>query len=204
MIYSDEFDHFWAAYGSDDRMDVTSKGSKRKAFEAWTKACKKWSVEERLSEPDEKRFAETVLHGYSLHANNRRNARRVPNKFVPPLPMMATYLNQFRFEAEVTEGSGDLRYQASSSSRACSCGGEFFGVDPYGKPQCRACHIEEWKTAIKRSIDPLIMKWRPQFMLDRYPKQADETWAAWSARTAKQILRDAPPTSPLGAIKKTG
>ena len=202
MTYSDDFDYFWQVYGADDRMDVTAKGSKRKAFEAWNKACKKWSAEERLSEPDEKRFSLAVLHGYSIHATNRRNARRVPNKFVPPLPMVSTYLNQFRFEAEVGEGSGDLRKQAAAASRMCACGGEYFGIDEHGKPQCKACHIAEWKERIKRSTDIAVMRWRPQFMLDRYPKGDKESWPQWSARVAKTIIREAPASSPLSVIKK--
>lgn len=197
MIYSPQFDEFWSRYGADDRMDVTAKGPKRKAFEAWQKACKKWCAEEKLPEQDETKFSQAVAHGYALHANNRRNARRVPGKFVPPLPMVSTYLNQFRFEAEVNEGSGDLKRQHGAASRVCKCGGEYFGLDEHGKPQCRACHIEEWKERVKRSTDLTVMKWRPQFMVDRYPKQDGETWPQWSARVAKQIIRDAPSTSPL-------
>lgn len=203
MIYSTQFETFWNRYGQDDRMDVTSKGSKRKAFDAWQKASKKWCKEEGI-EQDEDKFAQAVAHGYSLHANNRRNAKRVPNKFVPPLPMVSTYLNQFRFEAEVGEGSGDLRQQANKAAMVCKCGGEFFGLDEHGKPQCRPCHIEEWKEKIKRSTDMTIMRWRPQFMRDRYPKQDGESWPEWSARIAKQIIRDAPSTSPLKWTPQAG
>ena len=204
MQYSERFETFWQTYGSDDRMDVTSKGSKRKAYESWQKACKKWSAEERLPEPDENRFADTVHHGYSLHSKNRRNAKRVPGKFVSPLPHMTTYLNQFRFESEVNEGSGDLIRQAQTAGKSCACGGDFFGLDEHGKPQCRSCHIAEWKERVKRSTDITVMRWRPQYMLERYPKEADESWPAWSARVAKQIVREAPATSPLRALKRTG
>lgn len=196
MVYSEAFEAFWGLYGQDERMDVTAKGSKRKAFESWQKACKKWCREEGVP-VDEAKFSAAVRHGYALHANNRRNARRVPNKFVAPLPMVSTYLNQFRFEAEVREGSGDLKRQESAAGMKCKCGGEFFGVDGFGRPQCRTCHIEEWKETTKRSTDMTIMKWRPQFMRDRYPKQDGESWAQWSARVAKEIIRDAPSTSPL-------
>ena len=196
MNYSPAFDDFWALYGQDERMDVTAKGSKRKAFEAWQKACRKWCREEGIAE-DEAKFSQTVRHGYGLHANNRRNARRVPNKFVPPLPMVSTYLNQFRFEAEVREGSGDLKRQEAAASAVCKCGQDAIGIDGFGKPQCRDCHIAEWKESVKRSTDVTIMKWRPQFMRDRYPRLDGESWPQWSARVAKQIIRDAPSTSPL-------
>lgn len=197
MIYSPQFEEFWGRYGADERMDVSAKGGKRKAFEAWQKACKTWCKDEGMPEQDETKFAQAVCHGYALHANNRRNARRVPNKFVAPLPHVSTYLNQFRFEAEVNEGSGDLKRQQSAANQACKCGGKFFGVDEHGKPQCRECHIEEWKERVKRSTDITIMKWRPAYMQDRYPKKEGETWPQWSARVAKEIIRHAPSTSPL-------
>jgi hypothetical protein len=118
-------------------MEPTAKGSKRKALEAWQKAEKKWAKEEKVTDDIERRFAETVSHGYSILAQNRRTARRVPNKFVAPLPHLSTYLNQFRFEAEVFESSSELRKQAEP--HACKCGGKFYGQDKHGKPICKAC-----------------------------------------------------------------
>lgn len=195
MNYTKHFDDFWARYGSDDHMDVSAKGSKRKAFEAWEKACKKWAKEEKVDSEPELKFAQAVNHGYGIHAQNRRTARRVPNKFVAPLPHVSTYLNQFRFEAEVHEGSGELKRQ--SSAEQCKCGGEYYGRDKYGKAICKPCHTAEWYEEVKTSQNPVIQRWRPLNMLERYPRGDEESWPAWSARVAKQIVRDAPASSPL-------
>jgi len=197
MDYPKDFDEFWARYGSDDRMEPTAKGSKRKALEAWQKAQTKWAKEEKVTDDIERLFAETVSHGYSILAQNRRTARRTPNKFVAPLPHLSTYLNQFRFEAEVSEGSGELKRQATEDSRLCKCGGKFFGVDAYAKPQCQKCHIAEWTAAIRTSTDEVVQKWRPSNMLQEYPKEEGESWASWSSRVAKKIARNAPASSPL-------
>ena len=195
MDYPSWFEEFWCRYGSDDKMEPTAKGSKRKALEAWQKAEKKWAKEEKITDDIERRFAETVAHGYSILAQNRRAARRVPNKFVAPLPHLSTYINQFRFEAEVSESSSDLRKQAEP--HACKCGGKFYGQDKYGKPICKACHTAEWYDEVKHSPSQTVQRWRPQNMLERYPRTDGESWPAWSARVAKAIVRDAPSTSPL-------
>ena len=195
MDYPSWFEEFWCRYGSDDKMEPTAKGSKRKALEAWQKAQTKWAKEEKVTDDIERRFAENVSHGYSILAQNRRTARRIPNKFVAPLPHLSTYLNQFRFEAEVSESSSELRKQYEP--QGCRCGGKFYGRNEQGHPVCKACHLAQWYADIKTSTDATVQRWRPQNMLERYPKQSEESWPQWSARVAKQIVRDAPDKSPL-------
>jgi len=192
MNYSQSFEAFWSRYGADEGLDAQSKGSKREAARSWEKACKKWLSEEGKQTEDE--FLSAVLHGYGLNARNRKAALKA-KQFVPRLPHMTTYLNQFRFEAEFNQPTSELLEEGRRRETICSCGEPAIGRSESGNWVCRKCDIEIWKHERRNTTVEALRKWLPSEMLKRWPRAEGETWHAWHMRVYKQIIAQAKPTS---------
>lgn len=175
MNYSDHFESFWQRYGQDESMSVTAKGSKFKAYESWDKIGKKWASREHR-EYNETEFAQTVWRGYEAQKANRR-AMRSTKAFVPPLPMVTTYLNQFRFETEFDKPTGEMRRQAQhANAQACDspgCGEQVIGRSEKGGWICKTHDLKLWWDLNR---DAFKERHRAN------PRQPGESWREWSWR----------------------
>lgn len=191
--YSDLFDSFWHRYGSGDPdFDGADKGPKTKAYEAWLKAIKRTQM-------DETAFSDMVGHNYSIDANNRRIARK-SNKWKARLPMLATWLNQDRWSMDVAQPASSYAEQ-EKPAKACGCGKEAFGRSEDGGWICKACHLQLWYDDLRKTTDPVLVKWTPRMMQDRYPRLSGETWVDWSRRVSSEIIRTARPGTALGGMR---
>ena len=170
MEYSDRFSNFWAKYSANN------KGPKRKAYETWNKVCKAWCKEEKLDSTDEIAFSQHVARGYDAVSRNR-DAQHKARQFVPVLPHVTTWLNQYRFEEEFETSTGELKRQAVE--RVCDCGStDVFGRNADMGWTCRECDIVEWKAGNTYmgyipTLEPLVKQ---------YPRQTGEDWRHWSIR----------------------
>lgn len=204
MHYSESFESFWAAYGQEEGLQAGEKGGKREAYKAWDKALHRWVSEEKFSGPDaEGAFARYVAVGHGINMRNRKALHRA-KRFVPRLPMVATYLNQFRFEAELDVATSEIvDGQPAKPVRTCArCSEAMVGLDEQWKPVCKTHDLEDWYDRIRKSTDERIIRWSPRFMAQRYPRQTGESWKDWSRRVAAEIVRQAKPGSPLSALQK--
>lgn len=183
MTYSELFEAFWHRYGSGDPdFDATQKGPKTKANEAWKKAVKRIGGTEESA-------AQTITHGYSLLAQNRKNARHA-KKWVARLPMLTTWLNQDRWSMDVDAPSSSYA-EEERKEKKCACGGDFYGRSETGGIICKKCHLQEWYEAVKKTTDTVLVRWTPRMMQERYPRTDGESWVDWSRRVSKQIIREA-------------
>lgn len=202
MNYSDPFLNFWSWYGEGE-MNATLKGSKLEAAKSYEKAFKRWAKETESEDKSMEAFGKEIRHGYLIHEKNRKNARK-SNAFVPRLKNASTWLNQACWEHDVVRPSGDYLQDAKEAQTAskCACGGEPIGrtADLSGWI-CRACYQKEWVDEIRKTTDMARIKWTPRNMLGDHPKQEGESWAQWSMRVARQIVRQAPANSPLKALQ---
>lgn len=189
MKYSEHFERFWEAYGQDEGLDAQSKGSKREGYKSWEKACKRWLSEENQTE--EHAFCQAVMHGHMLNGRNRKAALKA-RQFVPRLPHVTTYLNQFRFEAEFNTPTSELAEEGRKRESVCSCGEPAFGRSESGNWICRACDLENWKHERRNTTDPAIRKWLPSEMVKTWPREPGESWWQWSMRVRKEIIKRAP------------
>ena len=204
MNYSEQFESFWHSYGSEEGLQVGEKGGKREAYKAWDKALHRWAAEEKKSGAGvEAEFARHFAVGHGINMRNRKALNRA-KRFVPRLPMVSTYLNQFRFEAELDVATGDIvDGQPAKAGRTCArCDERMIGLDEQWKPVCKAHDLEDWYDRIRKSTDAKVIKWSPRFMVQRYPKEASESWSDWSRRVASQIIREARPGSPLSSLSR--
>ena len=204
MNYSEQFESFWHSYGSEEGLQVGEKGGKREAYKAWDKALHRWAAEEKKSGAGvEAEFARHVAVGHGINMRNRKALNRA-KRFVPRLPMVSTYLNQFRFEAELDVATGDIVDGSPAKAVwACArCDQPAIGRTEQGDRVCKAHDLEDWYDRIRKSTDAKVIKWSPRFMVQRYPKDVGESWADWSRRVATQIIREARSGSPLSSLSR--
>lgn len=204
MNYSEQFESFWAGYGQEEGLQAGEKGGKREAYKAWDKALHRWAAEEKKSGPGvEAEFARHVAVGHNINMRNRKALHRA-KRFVPRLPMVATYLNQFRFEAELDVATGDIvDGQPAKAGRTCArCSEAMIGLDEQWKPVCKAHDLEDWYERIRKSTDERVIRWSPRSMVQRYPRAAGEAWKDWSRRVSSEIARQAKHGSALGALRQ--
>jgi len=203
MNYSEQFDSFWHSYGTEEGLQAGEKGGKREAYKAWDKALHRWAAEEGKSGAGvEAEFARHVAVGHGINMRNRKALHR-SKRFVPRLPMVSTYLNQFRFEAELDTASADIvDGQPAKVARTCGrCDQPMIGLDARWQPVCKAHDLEDWYERVRTTDDPVVQRWRPAQMVQRYPRESGEGWADWSRRTMAAIIRDAPAHSPLRKLR---
>ena len=193
MNYSELFEAFWHRYGSGDpEFDATQKGPKTKAHDAWKKACKRIGGTEESA-------AQTITHGYSLLAQNRKNARHA-KKWVSRLPMLTTWLNQDRWSMDV-EAPSSSYVEEEKQERLCGCGSPAFGRGEDGGWICKPCHLQLWYEETRKSTNPVIIRWQWSRILERYEKEEGESRTDYARRVAMTILRNARPGTALGGMR---
>ena len=172
MQYSELFDSFWTKYGLEEQISNVRKGPKRKAAEAWSKRLKEWVQENPGC--DEQAFAQHVWRGLESQKANRR-ALRGAGKFVPELPMVTTWLNQWRFEIEQDTPTSELRRMAaiSMSCHVDGCRDAVIGRSFHGKGICKKHDLEDWAEQNRDSF---------RRRLQSNPRLPGESWRDWSMR----------------------
>ena len=185
MTYSEWFDSFWVKYGAEEAVGNAQKGSKRKAYDSWLKRLKEWQKENEGG--DEQGFAQHVWRGLDAQRANRR-AMKSAKKFVAELPMVVTWLNQYRFEMEQDTPTSEIKRQALHV-RQCyvaGCPDETIGRSYTNEHICRRHELAEWAA---RNRDAFKLR------LQSFPRLPGESWRDWSMRDlertdlGKAILR---------------
>ena len=190
------FDNFWEIFGRDE--NLTQKGSRREAAKAWEKISHAWCKEAKVEYSD-MAFSQHVARMYGLASRNRAAALKA-KQFVPRLPMLTTWLNQWRFDDAFENPIGELKAKAAALEQFCKCGKKAIGRDAIGGWICQPCLEQEWYESVKASENPTVQKWRPANLVKTHPKLPEETWSKWSLRVAKLTMRNAPASSPLSAL----
>mgnify|MGYP005818589671 CR=1 FL=1 len=180
--FTEYFENFWYKYGKEESLTAAEKGPKRKAYDSWVKVSKQWATAEKVTEEPEKQFAQQVWRGYEAILINRWLLHK-QGKFCPRLPMVSTWLNQWRFEIETDVPSGDLRRDGHengdsqvSHHHKCEwpdCQDKPIGRSYNGGWICRKHDLEEWGNNNRDAF---------RKRLAQFPKRSEESWREWSLR----------------------
>lgn len=193
---SEPFESFWQRYGESERLPSVGKGTKFKAWESWQKKAAEWAKREGLEQPDEAEFAKAVWTGYDISRRNRAAAKSV-GVFMPRLQNISTYLNQWGWEVELDQSTGDLKRQAAlNNARACGrdgCQNPAQYRDFLGGWQCQKHELQEWANQHDG-----YHRERFRALMSRHPKPKAQSWREWS----QSVLAHSPLGSALLAKLK--
>lgn len=186
---SESFASFWQRYGESELLPSAAKGNKHVAWESWQKKVKEWSKREGLESADETEFAKAVWTGYDISRRNRAAAKSA-GVYMPRLQNISTYLNQWGWEVELDQSTGDLKRQAAvTNARTCGrdgCPERAQFRDFLGGWQCQQHELQEWANQ-----NSGYHRERFRALMQRHPKPKAQSWQGWSQSVLAQ--------SPLGA-----
>lgn len=178
MKYSDWFERAWWDYPAEG----PKKGAKRMAFESWKKIGARWAKEERKAWPDaEEEFFRLCKKDFDYKKDLIEAERKKGGHF--PIPHLATYLNQWRFEQAYEKTLGDYkREEQESAPESCQCGADA-AVRVGGGVYCESCYRAG---PDKDNTEALRAAWRR--VAERVPKHKDEALQAYCVRAMKAEL----------------
>lgn len=123
-------------YGVAEGLKGPHKGPKRTAYTKWQTRLKDFESEDE--------FFDHFEVGYLSDLRNRKAAKRTSD-FVPQLPMLVTYLNQYRYECEHETDTSEY-LEREKSCHSCACGKPATLWRAYenrpSSPQCEACYLK--------------------------------------------------------------